>query len=126
MLFSIVKNQDRSCSSPARQTLLGQSLNSPYGINELNAMRTPDNGFASQRPNEVDVASPAGYVVSTMSSFVKGKIAMPTPQMARDTPMRISLLGKLKAILNPNIPRINTPLTIFNTKTCRLVRLKIG
>ena len=89
-------------------------------------MRTPDNGFASQRPNEVDVASPAGYVVSTMSSFVKGKIAMPTPQMARDTPMRISLLGKLKAILNPIIPRINTPLTIFNTKTCRLVRLKIG
>ena len=89
-------------------------------------MRTPDNGFASQRPNEVDVASPAGYVVSTMSSFVKGKIAMPTPQMARDTPIRISLLEKVKAILNPNIARIYMPPTVFNTKTCRLVRLEIG
>ena len=81
-------------------------------------MNAPDNEAVNQIPIPVDVASPAGKVVSTISSFAKGMEAMPAPpQMMRVAPIRISLFGKFIAILNPDSPRIAIPKVIFNART---------
>ena len=89
-------------------------------------MIAPDNEAVNQMPIPVDVASPAGYVVSTISSFIKGTPAIPAPpQMIRDAPIRISLFRNCIAILKPVSPRIAMAATIFVTRACRLDRLKI-
>ena len=121
----INKNQDKSCDSPSRHTLLEYSFTSLKGINELRAVNTPANGPESQLGTPVDVAAPTGYVVSTISSFIRGKKEIPAPPViARVIPIKTSLSGYCMALINPNIATIEIPNVIFVTKACRLEQVQ--
>lgn len=121
------KNHDKSWDCPSRQTLSGYSSISLNGINELRASSAPPTIPPSHFGMPVDVAAPTGWVVSTISSFIKGikEITAP-PEIARVNPIRISLSVYCIEILNPKRATIEIPNITLETKACRLDQFEIN